>query len=57
MRYLVIAFVWSEEHEKTMKKVVGTFDEFWNAHIFCEAYNDHFKANAYIEEAAALLNR
>lgn len=57
MRYLVIATAWSEEHERQTKKIVGAFDEFMNAHIFAEAYNKHYKANAVIEEAAALINR
>jgi hypothetical protein len=57
MRYLVIATVWSETHKKQIKKIMGTFNDYLNAHIFAEAYNKYYKADAVIEEAAALINQ
>lgn len=56
MKYLVIAVKWSEEDKKQIKYIAGAFDEFINAYIFAEAYNNHYRANATIEETKALLN-
>ncbi len=56
MRYLVIAIKWDEEAKKQVKYIAGAFDEFMNARIFTESYNNYYKANAVIEEASALLN-
>lgn len=56
MKYLVIAIKWDEKVKKQVKYIAGTFDEYMNARLFTEAYNNFYKANAVIEEASALLN-
>lgn len=40
--YEVEATVWDSEKRKQVKKVVGVFDEFFNAYIFKTAYEHEF---------------
>lgn len=48
MKCYVIATKWSEKEKKQVKFVAGEFDEYMNAHIFKEAYNEHYSADAHI---------
>lgn len=41
-KYEVWATVWSDEHKKQIKVVVGEFDKLMNAVIFQNAYNEHY---------------
>ena len=50
MKYMVIATKWSEEIKTQVKYVAGEFDEYMNASIFKQAYNEYYSANAYIVE-------
>lgn len=56
MKYYVIATVWSEEHEKQVKKIVGEFDSHINATIFRDAYNQHYNADAIVADGWAIVN-
>ena len=49
-KFEVVVTVWSEEHKKQIKVVAGTFDRFFNAKLFADAYHRHFKATAEIVE-------
>lgn len=40
--YEVEATVWSTEQLKQVKKVIGVFDEFFNARLFQKAYEQNF---------------
>ena len=56
MKYFVIAFVWSNEKNAVVKKVVGAFENYICAAIFSDGYNEHYSAKSYIVEADTLLN-
>lgn len=49
-KYEVWVIVWSEELGQQIKKVAGTFDKYFNAKLFAEAYKEHFSASAEIVE-------
>ena len=49
-KYEVWATVWNSELGQPIKKVVGEFDKFMNAHIFAEAYREYYSASAEIIE-------
>lgn len=49
-KYYVIAKRWFEEHQEIREYVAGEFDNFMNACIFKDAYNEHYKTSAYIKE-------
>ena len=46
--YRVIAKKWDSTQNEAIEYVAGTFSIFMNAKIFCDAYNEHYKANAFI---------
>lgn len=49
-KYEVWVTVWSEEHEKHIKRVAGEFDNYVCARLFKEAYENHYSAHAEIVE-------
>ena len=49
-KYEVWVTVWSEEYKQQIKKLAGTFDNFMNATLFKEAYDNHYSAHAEIVE-------
>lgn len=49
-RYEVLATIWSEEHKKQIKTVIGVFDRFINARLFADAYNAHYCTTTEIVE-------
>lgn len=49
-KYAVIAIKWSDEANRQVEYVAGTFDTFMNAKLFRDAYNEHYKATARILE-------
>lgn len=49
-KYEVLVTVWSDEFKKQIKVVAGEFDNFVNARIFANAYNDRFSTTAEIVE-------
>lgn len=49
-KYMVVAKKWCDDSKTQIEYVAGKFDEFVNANIFKKAYNDHYKANAYVVE-------
>ena len=49
-RYEVLATIWSDEHKKQVKKVIGEFDRFMNAKLFANAYNAHYSTTVEIIE-------
>lgn len=55
MRYLVIATHWNENIKDQEKYVAGSFDKYLNAELFRNAYNEHFKSNAYIVEVKNII--
>ena len=56
-RYFVIATVWSDEYKEQIKVIAGEFNNYINASIFKEAYNDHYSADAYIVDEYTIANR
>lgn len=56
-RYFVIAKHWDTEKEKQVEFIAGEFDDFICAKLFKDAYNDHYSANARIEDCTTLLNK
>ena len=55
-KYFVIAIKWCEEAQAQKKVIVGSFDEYYLANIFREAYNASFSAHATIVNSDDLLN-
>ena len=49
-KYEVIVTVWSDETEKQIKIIAGTFDKYINASIFAKAYSKHYSATTEIIE-------
>lgn len=47
-KYFVIATHWDEERKAQVKYIAGAFNDFPNANIFKNAYNEHYKADAVI---------
>ena len=56
-QYFVIATVWSDEKKAQVKEIQGTFTDYICAHIFTEAYNKRYNANAYIVDADELISK
>lgn len=56
-KYFVIATHWDEEKKAQVKYIAGEFNNFANANIFKNAYNEHYKADAVIVEDFAMLNQ
>ena len=50
MKYMVIIKKWSDEYHDQIEVVAATFDSFFNASLFRDAYNKHYSASAYIIE-------
>lgn len=50
MKFEVVVTVWDNEQKKRVKKVAGTFDQFFNAKLFADAYANHFKTTYEIVE-------
>lgn len=48
MRYFVIAERFDCEKKAQVKYIAGEFDSFPCAKIFKDAYNEHYKADAYV---------
>ena len=57
MKYFVIATHWDDNRKAQVKYIAGEFDNFANASIFKNAYNEHYKADAVIVEDFAMLNQ
>ena len=55
MKYFVIATKWSEDAEAQIKYIAGEFSTFMNAKLFCEAYNNFYKATAKVVDEAYLM--
>ena len=49
-KYEVLATIWSEEHKKQIKTVIGEFDRYMNAKLFADAYSTHYSTTAEIIE-------
>lgn len=56
MKYFVIATHWDDNRKAQVKYIAGQFDNYMNARIFKEAYNDHYKTDAVIVEDFGLIN-
>lgn len=56
MKYFVIITRWSDEKKAQVREIAGSFDRYFNAALFRDAYNNHFHANAVIVEQSELLN-
>ena len=57
MKYFVIATHWDDNRKAQVKYIAGQFDNFANASIFKNAYNEHYKADATIIEDFAMFNQ
>lgn len=49
-KYEVLTILWSEEHKKQIKEVIGEFNRYINAKIFADAYSAHYSATTEIIE-------
>ena len=56
MKYAVIATVFSRDVNDQVKKIVGTFDEYYLATIMRDAYNEKFSTNSYVVNMSDLVN-
>ena len=56
MKYFVIATHWDEERKAQVKYIAGAFNDFPNANIFKNAYNEQYKADAVIVDDFTLIN-
>lgn len=56
-RYFVIGTHWDDEKKAQVKYVAGEFNNWMNAALFRNAYNEYFKADAHVVEESALLNK
>lgn len=54
-RYYVIARVYADEVKCWVDVIAGEFDSFINAKLFKDAYNQHYSADARIEDRYTLL--
>lgn len=57
MKYFVIATHWDDNRKAQVKYIAGEFNNFANANIFKNAYNEYYKADAIIVEDFAMLNQ
>lgn len=48
MKYFVIATHWDNAKNDQVKFIAGEFNNYMNASLFRDAYNEHYKASAYI---------
>ena len=57
-KYYVVATKWFGDFEngKQAKYIAGEFSEYYNARLFCKAYNEHFSANAIVIDEFAMIN-
>jgi len=46
MKYFVIATHWDNDRKAQVKYIAGEFNNFANANIFKNAYNEHYSADA-----------
>jgi len=49
-KYYVIATRWSDETKSQIRTIVGEFDEWMLAKLFCDAYSAEFMTEAHIVE-------
>ena len=56
MKYFVITRHWDDSKHDIVKRIAGSFDRFFDAALFRDAYNEHYRANAEIVEAFSLVN-
>lgn len=56
MKYFVIAIHWDEKRKAQVKYIAGQFDNYMNASIFRDAYNNYYSASAKIVEDFNLIN-
>ena len=56
MKYFVIATHWVDNKQVQAKYIAGEFNSYMNASLFKNAYNEHYKADAVIVDASAMLN-
>ena len=56
MKYFVIATHWDNNKQVQAKYIAGEFNSYMNASLFKNAYNEHYKADAVIVDASAMLN-
>lgn len=56
-KFFVIATHWDDQEKAQVKYIAGEFNNFVNASIFKDAYNEHYKANAVIVDDFAMLNQ
>ena len=55
-KYFVIASHWDEEKKAQVKYIAGEFNNFANANIFKNAYNEHYSADAVIVDDFTIIN-
>ena len=55
-KYFVISTHWDEERKAQVKYIAGAFNDFPNANIFKNAYNEHYKADAVIVDDFTIIN-
>lgn len=49
-KYFVKAKKWDEDKKKVIEYIAGEFDDWVNASIFRNAYNEYYKAEATVVE-------
>ena len=52
----VIATHWDEEKKAQVKYIAGEFNNFMNANIFKNAYNEHYSTDAVIVDDFTIIN-
>lgn len=56
MKYFVIATHWDNEKKAQAKYIAGLFDNYVNASLFKQAYNDRYHADAKVVKNYELIN-
>lgn len=56
MKYYVIATRWDYNRSVKVKYIAGQFDDYVNAILFKNAYNEHYEADAKIVDDFAMKN-
>ena len=57
MKYFVIAKKWSDEYNKQINFIAGTFEDWICAKIFADAYAKHYSTKCEIVENLVLINQ
>lgn len=56
MKYFVIATVWDDVRRSWVQEIAGSFEHYYLAHLFADAYNQKYEGNAKVISCTKLAN-